>query len=205
MDKETGICRTMNIVYKNVCLTCKQENREAQYIGETSRTIHERMKEHARDLLQGDDTSHMLTHLREAHQDLDPPTTYAEVGKLFQTKVVRKHTTALSRMIHEAVTIREAKGVVLNSKEEYNRCLVPTLTTTGTEKRRDPPKRKTARDEDQAETRRKREGGEIQKEMAGRTMKRRRTKSPERVQLQQAHHTQPDNPPDHQVGGGGLG
>ncbi len=87
-------------------------------------------------------------------------------------------------MIHEAVTSREAKGVVLNSKEEYNRCLVPTLTTTGTEMRKDPPKRKAARGGepgDQVETRRKREGGEAQGRRACRAIKRRRTESPERV------------------------
>ena len=51
--------------------------------------------------------------------------------KLFKVEVVKTHKSAFSRQIHEAVTMMREGGTILNSQEEYNRCLVPTLEVKG--------------------------------------------------------------------------
>ena len=74
----------------------------------------------------------MHSHIREVHPELDTPEDTKALAKIFEVKVVRGHRTALSRQVHEAVTIRKAQGTVLNSKEEYSRCTIPTLGLTTT-------------------------------------------------------------------------
>ena len=45
---------------------------------------------------------------------------------MFTFKVIRKHTSCLSRQVHEAVRIIRSGGTVINNKEEYSRCSIPT-------------------------------------------------------------------------------
>ena len=72
-DQETQICKVPNIVYLNTCLICKEEGVTAQYVGETSRTLYERGKEHHADARKkNSDRSHIGTHMLEYHPDEDP-------------------------------------------------------------------------------------------------------------------------------------
>ena len=89
-------------------------------MGETSRSGYERGTEHMRDKMSMKETSHMNTHDVEAHGDIE---------NKYSMKVVRGHRSALSRQIHEAVLISNSWGKnLLNSKFEYNRCIIPRLT-----------------------------------------------------------------------------
>ena len=44
---------------------------------------------------------------------------------------MKKHMTSMARQIHEAVRIAETKGSILNSKDEYSRCIIPTISAEG--------------------------------------------------------------------------
>ena len=113
-DRETSRCRTRNVVYTNTCLICKSKGTKVQYVGETSRSVYERLAEHTRDCLTQGEKSHMASHIQETH-----PTHLVSdcrsLAKVFKPEVLRKHNSALTRQLHEAVSIAGAEGVVLNS------------------------------------------------------------------------------------------
>ena len=138
-------CTRKSLVYENVCSTCnpgagaKRElegvdpNIPSIYVGETSRTIQERAKEHwsaARDGKKKDGRSHMKEHMEQYHSGEDPT---------FIMRVVQYYKTALSRQTGEAVRImrRGGAGSVLNSRSEFNRCYIPRLRVEDQEKIRE--------------------------------------------------------------------
>ena len=115
-----GDCRRRNVTYKTQCLLCKEKGeKEKVYIGETSRTAYERGSEHKADYENEKEDSHMRKHWEEEHYEEDKPK--------FSMKVLRGHTSALVRQVHEAVMIELNAQNVLNSKAEYNRCQLPRL------------------------------------------------------------------------------
>ena len=117
-----GDCQRRNVVYKTWCLTCQKRNRDSLYLGETARTAFERGGEHSRDFKTKKENSHMFCHHEQEH---------LEKGEeaVFAMKVVRSHKSALERQINEAVLIANSWGSnLLNSKLEYNRCIIPTLS-----------------------------------------------------------------------------
>ena len=128
-------CTRKSLVYENVCLTCnkgargKEEVKDVDpdipsiYVGETSRTIKERSKEHwaaSKGNAKVREGSHIHKH-QELHHGGEEPK--------FIMRVVGFHRSALSRQTAEAVRIqrRGGEGAVLNSKSEYNRCYIPRL------------------------------------------------------------------------------
>ena len=127
-EEHKGDCRRRNIVYKTECRDCKGEagerskKKDTLYVGETSRTGYERGQEHQRDAKSKAKTenSHIRIHQVEAHG--------GETGNGFSMKVVRGHKSALARQVHEAVLIANCQSQnLLNSKAEYNRCIIPRL------------------------------------------------------------------------------
>ena len=89
-------------------------------MGETSRSIQERSKEHWSSYRRGKEDSHMVKHqwLEHGGEPAD-----------FVMRVVGSCSTALNRQISEAVRIRRrgGEGRILNSKAEYNRSHIPRL------------------------------------------------------------------------------
>ena len=90
------------------------------FLGESSRTIYERSKEHWGALRSKAESSHMWKHQLEEHNGEEPK---------FYMRVVDHFRTALSRQVAEAVRIRRRGGAgsILNSKAEFNRCRIPRL------------------------------------------------------------------------------
>ena len=123
-EEKNGDCRKRNVVYQNQCLACLAKGRESVYYGESCRTAFERGLEHARDRVKGREESHMFGHIEEEHREEVEPVK-------FRMKVVKFHTSAMMRQIHEAVVIKRNSATknVLNSKMEYNRCILPELST----------------------------------------------------------------------------
>ena len=83
----------------------------------------------------------MMKHWVEDHQNEDRPR--------FSMKVLRGHTSAFVRQIHEAVLIEMHAGNVLNSKGEFNRCQLPRLGVKMGEKSvsdKEPEKEMTEKD-----------------------------------------------------------
>ena len=119
---KSGPCRTRSVVYQSYCVPCQELGETVQYIGESARSTFERGLEHLGDVSCPSKTSHMRDHLTEAHQGEDriPEETFC-------IRVLRSEPSPLQRQVAEAIEIARAKGVVLNKKEEYNRCLLPSL------------------------------------------------------------------------------
>ena len=84
------------------------------YVGESSRSIQERMQEHWRGWRLGKKDNHIFKHQTLHHggeEDAD-----------FVARSVGHYNTALERQVAEAVRIRRRGGenMVLNSKSEFN-------------------------------------------------------------------------------------
>ena len=107
-------------VYKHMP-NLQKGSKETLYIGKTYRSIKERHGEHIRDWLEDKEESHMARHSRECHNGVTD----------FMMKPLTSHRTAMGRQIAETVRIKvkSLEGAhLLNSKTEYNRCLLPELT-----------------------------------------------------------------------------
>ena len=77
----------------------------------------------------------MHQHLVTRHEGAwDERNLGVDTWKHFKVEVVKTHRTSFIRQIHEAVTIMLEPGTILNSQEEYNRCLVPSLEVKGEKK-----------------------------------------------------------------------
>ena len=100
-----------------------KEETDYIYIGESSRSAHERGTEHSKDYEYLRVRSHMLKHVVLKHGDSHPNDVE------FRMKIVSQHQTAFERQISEAVRIRRNLGDrLMNSKQEYNRCYIPKIS-----------------------------------------------------------------------------
>ena len=136
-------------MYESRCAACtdrrEQENEgrkrkrgvdyeeEDVYVGETSRSIYERAKEHVRDGRAGAQDSHIARHWEERHKGEDMP--------LFRFSIVRGFKDSLSRQVSESVRIDLRKGV-LNNKAVYSRNKLPRLEIQKTELEKDDEERR---------------------------------------------------------------
>ena len=125
-------CTANSVVHENICKTCNPEaggKREVEvvedrvptaYIGETSRSIMERTKEHWEAYRNRNKESHLHKHQEMEHEGAPPE---------FIMRVVGRAKSALERQTKEAVRIRRrgGEGAILNSKAEFNRCFIPRL------------------------------------------------------------------------------
>ena len=103
----------------------KDSAQKVRYIGETSRSGYERLKEHLKDYSNLSTKSHILKHYLECHREIK-----MEEMK-FKIRIIRRYRTAFERQIGESVTINKnlREGArLLNSKNEYNCCAIPKLT-----------------------------------------------------------------------------
>ena len=88
------------------------EKQAVKYIGETSRSGYERIKEHYKEFENISPRSHMLKHYFESHRNID------RKEMKFSVKVLRTYRSAFERQIGESVIINFnlKKGVhLLNS------------------------------------------------------------------------------------------
>ena len=115
-----GNCFKRNVCYRDICTRCEEQGIVAHYIGQSSNSIYDRGLQHTRDIKSKPDKAHMLQHALEFHKGDDP-------RKLFKMQLIKPHRTAFSRMIHEAILVRNFKGVLLNSRKEYHQCLIPSI------------------------------------------------------------------------------
>ena len=128
-------CTRQLVLYENVCTRCvpgaaskdqlKEEELNAGehpviYVGETSRSILERAKEHWAGCGKSQEDNHKFRHQSLMHS--------GESAK-FTMRVVESLQSALSRQVSEAVRIRRRGGLgsIMNSKSEYNRCHITRL------------------------------------------------------------------------------
>ena len=129
-DEVRQDCRKRNILYQSQCQVCKVDMdkddkqevvvNKGLYLGESSRSMYERAKEHVRDREGREEDSHQVKHWLVDHADLAAP-------PQFKFKILASFSDPLTRQIAEAVRIEEAGEGILNSKSEFSRCRVPRL------------------------------------------------------------------------------
>ena len=129
-DEKRMNCKKRNILYENRCTLCNKADQKdglflkdgkGIYVGESSRSMYERAKEHEADKQALSEDSHQVKHWLTDHQELLAP-------PKFNFKIIQTFQDPLSRQLAEAVRIDLRGEGVLNSKAEYNRCKVPRLT-----------------------------------------------------------------------------
>ena len=128
-------CSKRSVVYENICIICNPGVVEGEkmkkftppahppsiYVGETSRSLYERGKEHWRAFVNKQEDSHINKHHIIHHQGVGEPK--------FHLRPVCFSKTALTRQITEAVLIqRWGEDILLNSKAEFNRSKISRLT-----------------------------------------------------------------------------
>ena len=133
-------CKARNILYESVCRICNPRSsleedehgdvqpsgrdggsREGVYIGESSRSLHERAVEHVRDAGAFSAKSHIIKHWMTSHPSLPNP---PEMG----FKVTGRFKDCLTRQVSEALRISWTGDSILNSKAEYGHNTVNRLS-----------------------------------------------------------------------------
>ena len=89
-------------------------------MGESSRSIYERSKEHQADKEARSEESHQVKHWLTDHPNLMSPPT-------FKFSIIQSFQDHMTRQLAEAVRIELRGAGVLNSKAEYNRSRVPRM------------------------------------------------------------------------------
>ena len=151
-------CTQQSVVYENVSSQCvpsatgdnelKEEELQGDkpvlYVGETSRSIAERSREHWALYKKRGEDSHMVK-----HQDIVHGGEQAE----FMMRVVGSYRSALGRQVSEAIRIRRRGGLgnILNSKSEYNRCHISRLRVED-EKEEEERELETRKEQEQIDT-----------------------------------------------------
>ena len=109
-------CKSRDIVYRITCAGSHEENCGEAYIGESSRSLGERINEHINRYEKEDKNSMLFKHMKEKH------------GGVRQELKIEKLATcsgdAMLRQVTEAVYINETTPA-LNSKEEWGNTNVP--------------------------------------------------------------------------------
>ena len=109
-----GDCRKNNVNYEIECQVCPEGKRPV-YIGETSRNLYTRAKEHInteyRKTEEEDEPSSFIKrHMEQCHKGMTSS---------FRAKVTKMNKDSLSRQVREGVLIRRSKKETMNSKSEW--------------------------------------------------------------------------------------
>ena len=83
-------------------------------MGESSRSLYERYKEHQKDREYGEDDSHQVKHWVLDHPEMSSP-------QKFKFTIVASFQDPLTRQIAESVRIKRGVENILNSRSEYSR------------------------------------------------------------------------------------
>jgi hypothetical protein len=107
-----GNCLRSNVLYELGCNLCSGDS-QCVYIGETSRNLYTRGKEHIGKYLsqKQNNESFIKKHQIEKHNDLPAD---------FSAKVVDTFKDCLTRQISEGIHLRRSNVTVLNAKSEWH-------------------------------------------------------------------------------------
>ena len=125
-EKVQGNCKRRLITYTSTCTLFRDMGNTTQYISKSGRSLFERSKEHLKQAQYKNTKSHIREHLESEHPGEAP------APGSFRFTVTGSYRSTLDRQLSEAIKIARATGgkaEVLNSKLEFNRCLIPTLVT----------------------------------------------------------------------------
>ena len=122
MSDGKGNCRRCNVTYEVVCT---RQGCNYVYQGETSRNALVRGREHMKGLEKKDEESVFVQHIR-SHHDNDFS---AAPCHQFKMCVTESHSTALSRLVTEAVRINKQNKPLMNRKSGFRVNTVLSLNT----------------------------------------------------------------------------
>ena len=105
-----GNCSKSNIVYAMECQLCPDDSK-CVYLGESSRNLYSRTKEHLSNYSNRKPKSFILKHQQKKHN--------GQPGN-FNAKVIASYNDCLSRQVSEGVRIRRCENEILNSKTEWH-------------------------------------------------------------------------------------
>ena len=161
-------CFKRNVLYESRCGVCEDKESQSKnrnrsklgervkgeyiYVGETSRIMYERCKEHINDGKTGKDDSHIAKHWEERHP--------GEAMPEFRFRMVKSFQDPLSRQVAESVRIDLRGENILNSKTVYSRNKLPRLVV----QKEDWELRKELKEREDKETERKRKRETSRKE-----------------------------------------
>ena len=124
--KRPTLCQVKSVVYTGVCLLCEAEHKldpsvkhQGRYVGETSRSLSERSKEHLAAARRFDTGSFIVKHWALKHPELNK-------AHDIRFSVLKTHKDPLSRMISKAIKILDL--ATLNSKFEWRGYRIGRLT-----------------------------------------------------------------------------
>ena len=116
-----GSCRAKNCTYQISCLECRQEDRKTVYLGETHRTLWDRIREHQESLRQKSESSCLSRHWEDYHGGKTPK---------YEVKVLKTFKSATERQVSEALAIESGEyDLLLNSKTEFGRNAIAVQNT----------------------------------------------------------------------------
>ena len=105
-------CNTNNVGYRWRCMTCKENDIDKVYEGETSRSARLRGAEHLAQLANKSEKSVLYKHQMTTHKDTEVK---------FKMEITGQFKDALTRQANEAVRIANRPSrELLNSKSEFN-------------------------------------------------------------------------------------
>ena len=122
-------CTRRNITYKGTCSKCKESQQTTEYIGESGADMYDRGRKHLQLWKACHPDSWMMCHYVDKHADTQKDMT------TYTFEVIKYHRSALERQVEEACLKKwlkaDPKVENLNSKCEYNRCIIPKLGSVG--------------------------------------------------------------------------
>ena len=148
-------CNRMSVLYAARCENCREAASEeveddegslrpvGEYIGESGKSLYTRSCAHINNYRLLDPQSFILRHQVKCHPEV-------QLGRMNFTFSVKSHfPSAFRRQVAEAVSIQlsinDRETINLNSKLEYNRCLIPDIMA---EESQEETKREHKLDED---------------------------------------------------------
>ena len=115
-------CTTEGIGYTLECWPCRLHGQQYRYIGESSRSSHQRGSEHLNEIRQGKRTHPMVQHFLEVHGGVQQEVLFRTIGQFL---------TALERQVWESVEIDSTTHSLgqrcLNNKTEWGSSKDPAL------------------------------------------------------------------------------
>ena len=99
----SGKCHLKNVVYKISCKRCKNDQMSYFYIGETSRPIRERFKEHLSDARMRRLGTGLGEHVLDKHTELSDK----EINVSFLVEIISRNRDVADNKIDESIQIRE--------------------------------------------------------------------------------------------------
>ena len=99
----SGQCHIKNVVYKILCKECKKVHKSYFYIGETSRPIRERYKEHLSNARLRTLGTALGEHVLDLHSELG----HKQINSNFQIEILSRNRDVADNKIDESIKIRD--------------------------------------------------------------------------------------------------